>query len=297
MAVRIDVEAFGESIPTEVGEEAARLLSAGSVGDLESVGGGVQAVVHDREAALQPWIGIVDGIFIGDCECGTANGDLCAHAVATALTAFDAGIAFSGAATPPGAVEVEPDHARYLEAAQRLAPRQLTNLVAGYAERDRLFATLLLAEAGMLHAADQSGLDDVRAAIREASNATTGSRWQISDVEAAGNSLAAEVEILTARPATPAMLDLVEEAILVWDELSGHLRDAYHITRTEPEEITEPLVGAHRDLCERLDLDPDEIADRVDRLVERCHHDTIDVDVYADLLGEHVPAISRFPRR
>ncbi|MGY3520236.1 hypothetical protein ACVMYR_28415 [Micromonospora sp. PTRAS2] len=26
---------------------------------------------------------------------------------------------------------------------------------------------------------------------------------------------------------------MVEEAIFVWDDLSGHLRDAYHITRTE----------------------------------------------------------------
>lgn len=104
--------------------------------------------------------------------------------------------------------------------------------------------------------------------------------------------MAAEVEILCARPATSTALELVEEAILVWDELSGHLRDAYHITRTEPEEITEPLVCAHRDLCERLDLDPDEIAERLNRLVERCHYDTLDVDMYTDLLGEYAGTVS-----
>ncbi|GIJ30780.1 hypothetical protein Vqi01_59420 [Micromonospora qiuiae] len=293
MAVRIDVEAFRDSIPMEVGEIAARLLTESSVGELEPAGGGVQAVVRDHDVVFQPWVGIVDGIFTGDCDCGIAGEDLCAHGVATALTAFDAGVAFSGAATPPGdAVPVEPDHAHYLQAVQRLSPRQLADLVAGHAARDRLFATLLLAEAGMLDAADTSGLADFGAAVRDASQATADSRWQISDVEAAGHRLAAEVQILCARPAIPTALDLVEEAILVWDELSGHLRDAYHIARTEPEEIAEPIVNAHRDLCERLDLDPDEIAQRLNQLLARCHHDTVDVDMYADLLGEHADAIS-----
>jgi len=120
---------------------------------------------------------------------------------------------------------------------------------------------------------------------------TTGSRWQISDVEAAGHRLATEVEILRAHPATTRALDLVEEAILVWDDLSGHLRDAYHITRTDPREITEPLTGAHRDLCERLDLHPGEIVDRLNRLIDECHHDTVDADMYAGLLGEHADRI------
>ncbi|HEX5543418.1 MAG TPA: SWIM zinc finger family protein [Micromonospora sp.] len=293
MAVRIDIEAFRESIPAAVGEAAARLLSNDSVGELELAGGGVQAVVRDHGGVVQPWIGIADGIFTGDCDCGMAGHDLCAHAVATALAAFDAGVAFSGAATPPGATMAEPEHARYLQAVQRLSPRQLANLVAEHALRDRLFATLLLGEAGLLDATDHTGLNDARAAIRDASNATTGSSWQISDVEAAGHRLAAEIEILCAWPATPAMLDLVEEAILVWDDLSGYLRDAYHITHTQPEEITEPLLDTHRDLYERLNLDPDEIAHRLTRLAERCHHDTVDIDLYADLLGEYADTISR----
>ena len=295
MAVRIDVEAFHDSIPTAVGEAAARLLTDDNVGELEPAGGGVQALVRDHDAAFQPWVGIVDGIFTGDCDCGIPEDDLCAHAVATALTAFHAGIAFSGAATPPGAAPVEPDHAHYLQAVQRLSPRQLADLVAEHAVRDRLFATLLLAEAGMLNAADTSGLTDFRTALEDASTVTTGSRWQISDVEAAGHRLAAEVDILCAHPATHTALDLVEEAILVWDDLSGHLRDAYHITRTEPEEIAEPLLGAHRDLCERLDLDPDEIAQRLNQLLARCHYDTVNVDSYADLLGEHAETITSPP--
>lgn len=296
MAVRIDVEAFRESVPGTVGTEAARLLSGDCVGELEPAGGGVQAVVRDRDAVFQPWVGIVDRIFTGDCDCGMVDGEFCAHAVATALAAFDAGVAFSGAATPPGAVPVGSDHARYLAAVRRLSPRQLANLVVGHAVRDRLLATRLLAEAGMLSAADRSGLDDFRAAVREASNATTGDRWEISDVETAGHQLAAEVEVLIARAASPAMLDLVEEAVLVWDELSGHLRDAYHLTRTEPEEIMGPLVDAHRELCERLDVDPGEIAVRLNRLVERCQYSGIDVDLYDDLLGEHADTVSRSTR-
>ncbi|MGC5331164.1 hypothetical protein [Micromonospora sp. DT62] len=291
MAVRIDVEAFRDSIPTAVGETAARLLTDGSVGELEPAGGGVQALVREHDATFQPWVGIVDGIFTGDCDCGIIGDDLCAHAVATALTTFHAGTIFSGAATPFGAAPVVPEHAHYLQAVQRLSPRQLAELVAGHAVRDRLFATLLLSEAGMLDAADTCGLADLNAAVQDASQATTGSKWQISDVETAGHRLAAEVEILCAHPVTPAALDLVEDAILVWDDLSGHLRDAYHITRTEPEEIAEPLVCAHRDLCERLDLPSDDIAQRLNRLLTRCNYDTVDVDIYADLLGEHAGTI------
>ncbi|WP_240742149.1 hypothetical protein [Micromonospora zingiberis] len=155
-----------------MGEAAARLLADGSVGELEPAGGGVQAVVRDRDATFQPWVGIVDGIFTGDCDCGIVGDNLCAHAVATALTAFHAGTTFSGAATPPGATPVEPDHAHYLEAVQRLSPRQLADLVAAHALRDRLFATLLLGEAGMLDAAGASGLAGFRTAVADAATVT-----------------------------------------------------------------------------------------------------------------------------
>lgn len=296
MAVRIDVEAFRDAIPAPVAEAAARLLSVDGIGELESVGGGVQALVRDGAANLQSWVGIVDGVFTGDCDCPAAEDDLCAHAVAVALSAFDAGVAFSGAATPPGATPYEPERAEYLRALRRLAPRQLAGLVVEQALKDRLFATLLLGEAGMLDTTDQSGLADFRAVIQDASNATTG-RWEIHDVETAGHHLATEVEILCARPATVSMLNLVEEAILVWDDLSGHLYDAYHISRIDPEQISEPLADAHRDLCERLNLDPDEIAERLTRLVDQCHYDTIDADAYANLLGDHTAAIGRSARR
>jgi hypothetical protein len=116
---------------------------------------------------------------------------------------------------------------------------------------------------------------------------TSGSRWEIADVEHAGQRLVAEVEILRARPAVPAMLDLVEQAIEAWDELAGHLNDAYYSRRVDPDEISEPLVGAYRDLCELLDLGPEDVADRLKQLLDCCHHNVVDVDVFAELLGEH----------
>ena len=291
MAVRIDAQAFRDSISEAVSEDALRLRSDGSVGEVESAGGGAQAVVRDQDSAFRPWVGIVDRDFVADCDCGRVGEDMCPHGVAVALAALEAGITFSAEGIPPGTVLGEPERADYFRAVQQLAPRQLTDLIVEHAVRDRLFATKLLGEAGMLDPADQAGLAEFRAVIREASKATDG-RWQISDVEDAGHRLAAEVDVLCARPATPAMLDLVEEAIEVWDELSGYLIDAYDDSRTEPEEISEPLVNAHRDLCDRLRLEPGEIAGRLTRLTDRCDHDTIDMSAYAHLLGNHAGTIS-----
>ena len=284
MAALIDVQAFRSSIPAAVAAVAERLLRDDVVGDLESVGGGARAVVSDGGIRFQPWVGVIDRTFTGDCDCGTQPADeFCPHAVAVALTAFDAGVRFSAAGHAHGAGPVEPERADYLRAVQRLSPRQLTDLLVEQAVRDRLFATVLLGKAGMLDPADESALAGFQAAVRDASNATTGSRWQLADVEDAGHRLVAEVEILRARPAVPGMLDLVEQAIEVWDELAGHLIDAYYDRRTDPEEISEPLVDTHRDLCVRLNLDPGEIADRLTRLLDRCPNGSVDPAAYEDL--------------
>lgn len=287
MAVHIDIAAFRSSIPAEVAAVAERLLQAGSVGDLEAVGGGAQAVVSDGGAGFQPWVGVIGRTFTSDCDCADqpAGDDFCAHSVAVALTAFDSEVRFSAAGSPHGADPVEPERADYLRAVQRLDPRQLTDLVVQHALRDRLFATLLLGRAGLLDPTDEAALADFQAVIRDASNATAGDRWEIAEVENAGHRLVAEVEVLRAHPLVPAMLDLIEEAIEVWDELSGCL--------TDPEEIGDPLVDAHREVCERLDLEPEDIAARLNRLLDRCRNDTVDPTEYADLLGAHANQVSR----
>ncbi|MFC7532195.1 hypothetical protein [Actinoplanes sp. GCM10030250] len=149
----------------------------------------------------------------------------------------------------------------------------------------------------MLVPVDESALAGFQAVIREVSNVTTGTRWEIADAEDAGRRLVAEVAILCAYPVVPAMLDLIEQAIAAWDELAIHLIDAYHARRIDPEEISEPLVDAHRDLCERLDLDSEEIAARLERLLDRCHHDTVDPAVYSELLGDAADPVGRYSRR
>jgi hypothetical protein len=133
--------------------------------------------------------------------------------------------------------------------------------------------------------------------LREVPNATT-RRWQISDVETAGQRLAAKAEILCAHAASEAALELVEKAILVWDDLSGHLHDAYYDRRIDPEEVGYPLTEAHRTLCERLGLDPGEVAERVIALVGRCSYDTLDIEAYSELLSdEDFGALSRSMQR
>jgi hypothetical protein len=263
MAVLIDVQAFRESVPVEVAEAAGRLRD---VGDVEAAGGGAQAVVRDGGSAFRPWVGVVGRAFTGDCDCGRTGEDLCSHAVVVALAAFQAGVVFSASGTRPGAGAGE--QAELVRAVQRLAPRELTDLVVEHALRDRLFATRLLAGAGLVESADESGL---RAAIEEAKRVTAG-RSGVAEVEAAGDALVAEVEILAAQPGTVAVLDVVEKAIEVWDEMSVRPDDG-----AAPEDIGDLLVEAHREFCERLGLPAAEIDARVRRLAERCTNGTVPI--------------------
>ncbi|WP_051798835.1 hypothetical protein [Catenuloplanes japonicus] len=270
MAVRIDGEAFRESVPADVAAEADRL--AGEVGELESLGGGVQAEV----AGVRAWVGIVGGAITGVCDCA-AEGPWCAHAVALALTAIEARFPLLASAVPPGPDPADPEQARFLQALRRLTPRQLSTLVVEEALRDRLFAVRLLGEAGLLDAAAAaSGAEDFRAAVRDASDLADADAWNLDDIEDAGERLVEEAEILLAYPASAAALAVVGEAIVVWDELAGALIDNSDQARTEPREVGDPLVAAHRELCERLGLDEDEIAARVEVLAGECGYGTIE---------------------
>lgn len=295
MAVSINTQAFHDCIPPVMREAASRLRLSGSVGDLEQVGGGVQAVVRDGRDIVQPWVGVVDRAFTSECEC-SSDDDLCVHAVAVALTAFDGDVDWSGAATPPSLAEVSDEQDRYAAAVERLARRQLTALVVAQATRDELFATTLLREAGMLDADDDHSLRRFAHVLGEVAAVTSGSRWGIHDIETAGERLVTEVEILCAHPATLDALGLVEQAIVIWDDLSGYLADAHYMRRTDPEEVSEPLVEAHLGLCEQLDLPPAQLAERLTALMHKCQYDTLDVDGYADLLGDHMDAL-RGPHR
>jgi hypothetical protein len=295
VALRIDTDAFRASLPSEVLRAASELRRSGAVSAIELADGGIQAVVREGDDTYLPWVGVAGHDFTGECDCEAGDG-LCAHAVALALTGFEQGVVWSGIATPPSAAVVSAEHARFAQAVARLAPRQVADLIVTHAAQDRLFAATLLRMAGLLEPCGESALQDFRLALREVSNATTG-RWQISDVETAGQRLAAEAEILCAHPASEAALELVEKALLVWDELSGHLHDGYYDRRIDPEEVGYPLTEAHRTLCERLGLNPGEVAERVTALVGRCNYDTLDVEAYSELLSdEDFEALSRSTR-
>ncbi|MEH1124307.1 SWIM zinc finger family protein [Micromonospora sp. CPCC 206061] len=279
MAVRIDIEAFVEAIQPATREAATALWRAGAVTALEEADGGAQAVVRDGSSILQPWVGIVDGAFTGECEC-PGDDDLCVHAVAVALAAFDEDVRWSGAAVLPSLAEVPTERIRYATAVERLAPRQLAALVVDQAADDRLFATMLLRAAGMLDAADH---DDAhrrfRLLVEEAAAVTSGSRWQIHELEAAGRRLAAEAAVLAELPATADALVLVEQAILVWDELAGYLIDAHEVSGIDPDEVGTPLTEAYADLFEQLNADPAELARRLRQLADKCDNGTVDLDV------------------
>ncbi|MEU8657315.1 hypothetical protein [Actinoplanes philippinensis] len=153
MAVIIDVPAFRESLPAAVAAAAERLLTEDAVAGLEEVGGGARAVVTDGGDRFEPWVGVIDRVFTGDCDCPADPGadGLCAHAVAVALAAFDDGVKFAAAGVPHGDEEYDDETgeddgaaAEIRRAAEGLDPRELTELVIGQALRDPGFAARLL---------------------------------------------------------------------------------------------------------------------------------------------------------
>ncbi|BEL07539.1 hypothetical protein Q0Z83_057300 [Actinoplanes sichuanensis] len=151
MAVIIDVPAFRGSISGAVAAAAERLLDNGDVDELEPVGGGARAVVTDGADRFEPWVGVVDRVFTGDCDCPADAGDdgLCAHAVAVALAAFEDGIKFAAAGVPHGDDDAdedadEPERAGLWQAVEALDQRELTELVVEQALRDPAFAARLL---------------------------------------------------------------------------------------------------------------------------------------------------------
>jgi hypothetical protein len=151
VAVRLDTDSLLASVGPELAASGRALLAG--VGDLGPDGGGAAALVGDAGLGeVSAWVGVVNGVLTGDCDCATpGSGELCGHAVAVALAALDAGLDFSSApARGAGA-----DHDRYAELAATLPAGQLVDLVAGQAAADPEFAALLLARAG--HPADLRG--------------------------------------------------------------------------------------------------------------------------------------------
>ncbi|HWO61484.1 MAG TPA: hypothetical protein VNO31_15755, partial [Umezawaea sp.] len=113
----------------------------------------------------------------------------------------------------------------------------------------------------------------------------TSHRWQLHDLVAAGRDMAAELEVLAERPATVELLDVVEEAVVVWARFLGYLSESWEDFDTDP--ITQTFTDLHLRLCEACDLPPVELASRLDDLLDKCDDLFLDIpNAYEDLLGD-----------
>lgn len=297
MAVRIDIDILREAAGPMARAAADKLRSAGQPVVPRPVGGGVSAVF--REAGQPPrevWVGITADGFTAECDCAVDE-ELCAHAVARTATALDDGFAWSSAATPPSVVTIDPRVAELVEVASSIPARRLALLAAEWATTDRVWENRLRAQAGQLASFSTAELAGIGRTIENlAHEATSGSHWDLHDVEKAGRAIVEEIEVLAQRPPTQETLLLVERAARVWDGLAGYLNDAWETYEEEPAEIGGALRAVHVRLCEQVQPDLDELAARLVEIVEAAEVDSCldEPEDYLAVLGhQRVRALRR----
>ncbi|WFE31156.1 hypothetical protein [Micromonospora sp. WMMD975] len=299
MAVSIDIDVLRDAAGSAACAGADELRSAGQPAEVVPVGGGASGVIRAAgEPPIEVWVGVTPGGFTAECDCAAGAG-LCAHAVALTLAALDDGLAWSSAATPPSAVAVDPKVAQLAELARRIPARRLAMLAAEWAATDRVLEGRLRAQAGQLAVLTAGELAQVRRTIDNlAHEATSGSGWDLHDVEKAGRAIVEEVEVLAQRPPTDETLLLVERAARAWDGISGYLYDAWETYDEEPAEIGDALRAAHVRLCEQVQPDPDDLAARLAEIIAACEIDScLDEpwDYLAVLGRQRVKALLRRP--
>lgn len=274
-----------DALLSAVGSETALLGQelVARVGDVQGERGGVTAVVVDPGfGRADVWVAVVGGELVGECDCSVEG--LCAHAVAVALAAPERGVVFTSIPSRSGS---DPDQERFLRVAGALGRRKLNRLVAEHAAEDRRFAAALLAAAGLLSAPSAKDIKTARRMVEATAAIPGGSvRWQLHDLVTAGRDMAVELEVLAERPATVELLDVVEEAVVVWSTFLEHLLDSREDFDTDP--VTQSFADLHLNLCEACDLPPVELAARLDDLLGRCEPDVcLDIpNAYEDLLGD-----------
>lgn len=266
MAVRINIDALLESLPINVRKQA--LDASMRLRSLRSSDGGARAAVTTPDgAALDCWVGVVDGELAADCECRTGpHQPLCAHAVVVARAAVEEDLPWSASATPPGSA-LPKAAAEWVQVANGLSHRELVGLVADQAAQNRSFASSLLKAADLLGPAGPAEIALVRKAIDDALEVESGYAWDLHDIAVAGYHLAEEIELLAERPATSEALEIAEEAIDAWDgHLFGVLSQDYRTYETEPSEIGGRIAAAHLAICTSLRPDPEQLAADLVRL-------------------------------
>ncbi|MEU8128733.1 hypothetical protein AB0B68_16080 [Micromonospora sp. NPDC049049] len=146
----------------------------------------------------------------------------------------------------------------------------------------------LRAQAGQRASLSTAELAGIRRTIDNLANeATSGSRWDLHDMEKAGRAIVEEIEVLAQRPPTQEALLLVERAARAWEGLAGYLNDAWETYEEEPAEIGGALRAVHVQICEQVQPDPDELAARLVEIVEAADVDSCldEPDDYLTVLG------------
>jgi len=271
VAVRLDEDMVSGCVDGDVLAAAQRLVASGSVGPIGEAGGGARAAVRvAADRTVEAWVGVIGGGLSSECDCdvegGSARDELCAHAVAVTVQALRDGFSWSSSATAPSAA-VDPEVADLVAVAEGLPHRRLALLVATSAATDPRLRARLLSRAGRLGPLTEDEAGELRRRLGAvAAEATTG-RWDMHQVVCAGEVLIAELEVVAERPGSVTALDLVEHVAELWDGLAAHLFDDWEHFDGVAEEMGERVRRVHLMLCEQLQPDPDELADRLDRIV------------------------------
>jgi hypothetical protein len=148
---------------------------------------------------------------------------------------------------------------------------------------------MLLASAGRLPPPGPAEVHAVRKLIADAAEVPNRRRWDLYDLGKAGRAMVAELELLALRPPTDDVLFVAEEAIVVWDSVSGYLNETWETYESEPEEIGAALAELHHQLCQACQPDPGGLAARLADLVKTTDAEQF-LDVpsrYRDVLGPH----------
>ncbi|MFH9355504.1 hypothetical protein [Kitasatospora sp. NPDC017646] len=300
MAVSIATDTVRAAASAKAYSGGEKLLTAGAVRNLEPGFGGANADVVDGTQTWQVWVGVVGRALTGECDCPDSRPTvLCPHTIAATLAAVRAG--FTWNALPesrPDARTVDPAERRFRTLARTLDVAELVALIARHAVRDRMLAVDLEVVTGRLGAPGAEDLEPLRALVDEARAIPDGRyEYDLHDIATAGRAVVTELQVLALRPPSVELLDAVEYAAERWDYLAGVLSQDWRTYDKEACEIGSAIAAVHVGLCERLRIDPAELAERLARLATVCETDSClyPTGQYRHLLGRD--GLEAFERR